>query len=448
MWSLIYGDVGEVAAGSWSELKEIASSPAGGDFEYRHVFMDKPDVYRAFFVKKFTGTEAYNRPFWSHSLPETSFLSSLWREAVPFNLSGEYGLAIAHYGDYCWLSRPDGVWRAKLTADSIDLTADVTGVKEELEPTGGKLTVKLRNDDGRYALPGTGGLSVLDIGCQLELSPGYRTSSGNECSAGQTFVLESYEHVNSDGKRNLVLHAVDGWHQISAWRARCQFRWNKDSDEMRVKDILAFVLARVGLKLEVKSESAVITGYYPDFTINPGNCGDAVIARLLSFVPDVLFIEGNKAYIVNPLATDSSVYSYGGEHIILQGRYGKSALEMNRVQVEGYDAAAGMPVIVDSFSWEDVNRLYDRFIRIEDRNLSSASEAQQRGEAYLRKAEIGSIGGFIQISVNCGQQLYDVIDVTDSYAGLDEEKRRVLGITLVYQQKHGEYEQKLLLGAP
>ena len=216
---------------------------------------------------------------------------------------------------------------------------------------------------------------------------------------------------------------------------------------MCVKDILAFVLARVGLKLEVKSQSSVITGYYPDFTINPGNRGEAVITKLLSFVPDVLFLEGNKACIVNPLATDSSVYSYGGEHQILQGRYRKGAWELNRVQVEGYNPQLDEPVVVDCFAWGEIGRLPDRLRQVEDRNIDSVAKAQQRGEAYLRGAEIESASGAIQIPVNCGQQLYDVVDITDSRAGLTAEKRRVLGLALVYAPRRGEYEQRLSLGA-
>ncbi|GAI76844.1 unnamed protein product, partial [marine sediment metagenome] len=128
LWSLVYGDGGDVAAGTWSALKEIVSAPSDGNFEYHRAFMDKPDVYRTLFVEKYTGTEAYNRPFWSHTIADSSFLSNLWREPVPFNLSSSYGLAIAHHGDYCWLSAPYGVWRAKLTQQSIDLTNNgITG---------------------------------------------------------------------------------------------------------------------------------------------------------------------------------------------------------------------------------------------------------------------------------------------------------------------------------
>jgi len=349
-------------------------------------------------------------------------------------------------GEHCWLSAPYGVWRAELTVQNLDLTADVLSLRQELTPTRGSLAVELRNDDGRYAAPGEGDLSVLDIGCQLEFSPGYITSQGNEVSSGLAFALDAYEHTSAGGKASLVLHASDGWNLIENWRARHQFRWNKQSEEMSVKQILQFVLARVGLKLEVKSQSSVLTGYYPDFTINPNNSGDTVISRLLSFVPDVLFIEGSKAYVVNPLSSDGSDYPYGSSNSVFEGRYRAAGWGLNRVQVEGYDPAQGETIVVDSFTWEQIDRLYDRLRQVEDKNLDTVTKAEQRGEAYLRQAEIESVDGSILTPVNCGQQLYDVIDITDSRAGLAAAKRRVMGLTLVYSPRRGEYQQRLLLG--
>jgi len=445
LWSLIYGDGGDVGAGTWSDLKEIASAESAEGFSFQSVFIDKPDVFRAVYIEKFTGTESYNRPHWSHSVLGASFLSNLWREPVPFNLSSEYGLAIAHYGDYCWMSNPAGVWIALLASTSIDLTSAVLSARMELAPQAGKLSVDLRNDDGRYASPGQGSLAVLDIGCQVDFSPGYVTSSGNEVSSGLSFILEAYEHTSSGGKATLVLYALDGWESIDRWRARHQFRWNKSSNELSVKEILEFVLARVGLKLEVVSQSSVITGYYPEFTINPDTRGDTVVRKLLSFVPDVIFIEGNKAYLVNPQSSDASAYSYfspyTANHIIFEGRYRVGAWEFNRVQVEG-DA-----VIKDSFEWDEIDRLYDRFRQLYDINISTSGQAQARGEAYLREAEIESASGLIRIPVNCGQQLYDVIAITDDRAGLTAEKKRVLGLILNHQPGKGQYEHCLAVGA-
>jgi len=89
-------------------------------------------------------------------------------------------------GIYAWWWGDDTsrVWRANLTTQSLDLTADVIGARQELGETSGKLTVELRNDEGQYASPGQGGLTVLEIGCQLDFSPGYRTAAGNEVSSG------------------------------------------------------------------------------------------------------------------------------------------------------------------------------------------------------------------------------------------------------------------------
>ncbi|MFC1937406.1 hypothetical protein ACFLWY_02455 [Chloroflexota bacterium] len=447
LWSLVYGDGGEVSSGTWSDLKELASAPSDGDFEYRQVFLDKPDVYRCFFVEKFTGTQSYDRPFWSHSVPDAKFIDSLWREPVPFDLSSEYGVAIAHHGDYCWLSMPPGVWRAGLTEKSLDLTADVLSLRQALSENQGSLVVEVRNDDGRYASPGGGELESLDIGCQLALSPGYVTSEGNEVSTGLTFSIDAQEHISLPGKASLVLHASDGWRLLQNWNARHQFRWNKETETASVKDILAFVLARVGLKLEVNSQSSLLTGFYPDFTIHPGNRGDVVLSELLSFVSDIVFIEDGTAYVVNPLSSDASVYSYGSGHPMFQGRYQSGAWGVNRVRVEGYDAVSDSPVMVDSFDWSEIARCYDRLHQVEDKNIDTVNKAQERGEAHLRRAEIGSAKGVIHIPVNCGQQMFDVIDITDKRAGLDDAKMRVLGIALTYEPHRGKYEQQLSLEA-
>ncbi len=443
LWSLAYGDGGDVAADTWSQLKEFAQAPSGGDFEYHHAFLDKPEVFRCFYVEKFTGSEACSRPFWSHSVAGSKFIDNLWREPVPFDLSSEYGLAIAHHGDYCWLSSPNGVWRASLASQSLDLTTDVLSLKQENRISEGKLSAEIRNDDGRFSsLP-----PPLGIGCQLNLSPGYTTPQGNEISPGQSFILEAYEHSSSGGKASLILYAADGWSLAKNWLSRHQFRWNKTSSDMSVKDILAFILARAGLKLEVMSQSSVITGYYPDFTISPDTRGNTVISRLMSFVPDVLFIEGNKVYLVNPLAEDASVYSYGSDHPILEGRYQLAALRYNRIQVEGYDSGTESAIITDSFNWNEIDKVYDRLNKLEDKNIGSVSQAYARGDTHLRQAEIESANGLIRIPVNCGQQLYDVIDITDGRAGLDAQKKRLLGLTLIYNPGRGEYEQRLLLGA-
>ena len=442
LWNLIYGDGADVATGSWSLLQEIMVAPSEGTFAYRNPSLDKSDIFRCFYTEKFTGEQSYDRSFWSHSIPGTSFLNNLFREPVPFNFNGDCGLVLVHSGSYAWLTCPHGIWRAPLTVSCVNLTEDVINIKEEVNDISGRMAIELRNDDGRYTIPA----NLPGTGCQLELSPGYRTASGSESSSGPSFTLETCEYTSAGDKATVLLHASDGWSALSFWTARYQFRWNKSSNEMSVKQIMEFVLARAGLKLEVKSQSSIITGFYPDFTIHPGNSAGAIIRRLLTMVPDVLFIEGNRAYLVNPQATDIPVYSYGTGHVILEGRYRRGALVTNRMQVEGYDLDAGATVIAGSFDWDEIVGVYDRLQSVIDLNISSVSQAQDRGGSQLRKTSISAAGGYIRTPVNCGQQLYDVISITDSRAGLENAARRVMGIILNYNRLKGEYEQKLILG--
>ena len=443
IWSLVYGDGGDIEEGVWSALVEFASAPSDGDYKFLSIFMDNPDVYRCFYTEKFSGIESYARPFWSHSLVETAYIDNLWREPIPFDLLSEYSVAIAHHGDYCWLSIPCGVWRAELAETSVILTPDVISIHQETDTEKDILTVELRNDDGRY----TSLTSPLGMGCRLDIDPGYITSQGSEASPGQSYLLEAYEYVSKGGKSILFLYACGGWSRIGRWISESQFRFNESSDEMNVKQILEFVLARIGYKLEVLSASSIITDFYPDFTIHPGIDGETIIRKLLSLVPDVMFIEGDVAYLVNPLSSDTPVYSFGQDHAIFEGRYRSSSWELNRITVEGYDTTAEERIIKESFAWEQIYRQFTRTTRLIDRNIGTVVEAEERGETYLRDAEINARAGAISVPVNCGQQLYDVIDITDNRVGLSGDKKRVVGITLFYNPQKGEYRQILTLGA-
>ena len=446
LWSLVYGDGGDVTAGSWSALKEIAAAAGGGGFSYTQPCLDKTDACRCFFIEKYTGSEAYSRPFRSYAIPGTHFYEGLWREPVPFNLASEYGLAMAHDGEYAWLSSASGVWRASLNIETLDLSADVLAVRQETQPADGYITVELRNDSGQYAAPGAGSLAALEKGGRLEFSPGCITAEGEEYSEGQSFTIESFEHTSAGGKASLIIRAGGGWSALHDWHAGHQFRWNKISDDDSVKDIMAVILARAGLKLTVITQSAAITSFYPDFTVNPGNSGRDIIRKLLSFVPDRIFIEGDTAYLLNPQSSDSAVYSYGTGHTILEGKYRQAAMAINRVQAEGWNTGAGQIIIAESFNWDEIERMNDRPANIADKNLNTVVEAGQRGAAVLRQAEIQAEESSIVVPVNCGQQFYDVVSVTDARAGLNAVLKRVTGLALTYNPARGEYLQRLGLG--
>lgn len=204
VWACLYGDGYSQPAGTWSGLMELTMASPGSSTEFRCPSLAYPDVFRILFVEKYTGSEAYSRVHWSHSLLTAEFVSNLWREPVPFNLASSYGLAITYSGSFAWLSAPFGVWRAGLLPASVDISADVLALEMAAEPFSGQLRLELRNDDGRYNSPGSGAYASIKSGSEVRVSPGYRTPAGAEVSSGPAFWIESWEHSTGGGQARLV----------------------------------------------------------------------------------------------------------------------------------------------------------------------------------------------------------------------------------------------------
>ena len=438
VWTCVYGDGYSAAVGSWSALVELTRAEAGSNVSFAFPCLDFPDVFRAFFLEAYSGSEAYARPFGTHSLATADFISNLWREPVPFNLASTYGLALCHSSTYVWLTRPDAVWRASLTPASVELTADVLLLATALGEASGELSLSLRNDDGRYNTLGTGTYAAIKLGSEILFSPGYRTTAGIEVSSGQAYWITGWEYVSRPPSSVFCLRASDGWAMLERWKARRQYTWAAAAKN--VFQLLSWLHARAGLEFSSFSTSSAIVNQYPAFTINPGESGRSSVLRLLSKVPDVLFFRGNYGYIVNPLAADASAYTYGTTHAIYEGRYITRSRETNRAQV------FGAAVFTEDFDWTEIELLSDILSQVKDLNLTTTTRAHERGAAELRDAAIHAQEGYILVPLNCGQELYDVVDLTDAVAGLTAAKRRVLSLSHTYNPTKGQYILKIGLG--
>jgi len=440
VWTCIYGDDYSQAVDTWSSLREVAMASAGSEMEFRAPFLAYPDVFRLTFVEKYTGSESYSRPYFSFSPATAYYANNLWREPVPVNVASEHGLAIAHSTSDAWLTTPSGVWQASLTTPALEVTTDVLELTTETDPNGDRLRLVLRNDDGRY-LDLSGEKAVIKAGGEVRPSPGYQTASGPLASSGPAYWIEGWEYTSGEGKATLVLHARDAWQLLEGWRSRRQYAWAQD--EKNIFQLLSFVMARAGLEFSSAGNSSVVTDLYPSFTIHPGESGATAVRRLLAMVPDVVFFRGHFAYIKNPQADETSAYSYGTEHAIFRGRYGSQRPQANRVQVFGDGP------FVEAFGWDEIEDAYDRVRQVHDLNLDTVARAQDRADGEMRHQEIASSGGEIVVPVNCGQELYDVISITDQSAALTDAQRRVLGLVMRYSAggRVPVYEQRLSLGA-
>lgn len=445
LWTCVYGDGGKVTAGTWTSLKIVAQAPSDACYTFKSAYLSKPGAFRAFYIEEYSGSKSYSRPFYTQTLAGADFEDNLWLEAKPFDLSSAYGMAITYYGSNCYLSTPFGVWHANSSEQTLDLSGDVLSIKTAQKGAKASAVIELDNSSGKYNQTSEGLPAPLKIGCCVSLSPGFVTQSGTEVSEGQSFVLTAYEYTRKESSSTLRIFAEGGHEALKNWRARCQFRWNKNSNECSVKEIISFILSRAGLSLEVISQSSEIGGAYPDFTISPSENGASLVEELLKLSSDVLFIEGTKAYLVNPSASDAPTYSYGTEHAFYGGIFGERGVNTNHIEVEGGNTA---PVTINTYDFESISTLGSKFLRIENSNLSSEAEAQALGEAMLNKEQTSAKYGFIQTAVNCAHQPYDTISVTDKQLGLLNAKLRVLGIKLSLDKTKGIYKQTLEVCAP
>jgi|GEM_PF-1428486 len=129
-------------------------------------------------------------------------------------------------------------------------------------------------------------------------------------------------------------------------------------------------------------------------------------------------------------------------HRILEGSYREEIQSANRAQVFGDG------VLTEDWDWDEIELVYDQLAQANDLNLDTTTKAHQRGEAILRNYQLSTLNGSILVPMNCGQDLYDVIAITSSQAGLDASKRRVLALTHTWTPSKGKYTLKLGLGAP
>jgi hypothetical protein len=436
-------------------LESFLAYPEGEDFSLEYPDCHLPagaqsyETNRIVVAEKFTGITAYTRPIACHMVKGTYWNDTTFTEPKPFlDISLDYGLRLQSTAGYWWLEKPDGVWRAPRPAEPpLDLTRGIVALSQSRHST---LVLELDNSKGQYANPGQGNLANLKKRSEVVLKLGYKTTAGKETSEAGTYWIDSWEYSSEPNMSRFILTCMDGWGLADCWTARYQMRWNKDEvNPKSVWQILYQLLARVGIKLTntpAKPQSSAINNFYPDFAVNPGTRGDTAIRKLLSFVPDKLVFRGQEAFTKNPLASESSCYSYGTDHAILSGEY-TDAITVSRARAIGRDNSDNR-ILEEALDWDFLQLAIDILEQDYDPNLQTAARAQERADAILREASLRAERGNLVIPTNVGQELLDVVTVTDERCGILEENYRVETIQTHYDRRQGIYTQRLALCAP
>jgi hypothetical protein len=452
-------------------LESFLMAPNGENITYIYPDCHLPasaqsyETNRIIAAEKYVGTTPYALPITCHQVKGTYWSDSTFTEPKPLlDIAPTYGLRITSSPEYWWMEKPDGVWRAPRPASapliitSADASGRIVALTQRTQQTQPALTLVLDNSQGQYAV-GEGLVpSLINKRSELVLKLGYKTTAGNESVEAGTYWIDSWEYSSSPNASLFTLHCLDGWGLMSRWSARYQMRWNKDDvNPKSVWQILYQLLARVGIKLSndpSKPQSSAINNFYPDFTVNSGTPGTQALKKLLTFVPDQLVFRGQEAFTKNPLPAEASSYSYvapaiasaSAGHPILSGQY-TDAVTPSRTRAIGQDVDANR-IVQDAFDWDLLELAIDELEQVYDPNLQTTTRAQERADAMLRTQQTQRTPATIVVHTNVGQELLDVVEVTDLRCGIDQEKYRALAIQTDYDRRQGKYDQRLALGAP
>jgi hypothetical protein len=451
---------------SFLELESFLMAPDGEDITYMNPDCHLPaspaayETPRITAIEDYAGTTAYQLALACHMVKGTYWTDTTYTEPKPFiEVNPGCGFRLASTTDYWWMEIPSGVWRSPRAAGTaLDLSADIVSLEQNVIASGasprGNLIIELDNSTGKYASPGAGSLASLRFRAEIVLNLGYKTSIGNETSEAGTYWIDGWEYRSAPKESTFIITALDAWGLGSKWSARYQMRWNKDAvGPKNVWQIIYQVLARFGIRLwnnPAVTRSSAILNLYPDFTISPGTAGDTALRQLLDMVPDGLVVRGYTVFAKNLLSTEASSYSYtttAADHIILQGNY-ETVVPTTRARAIGRDALLAR-ILEEAFDWTNLALGIDNLRQDYDPRLIDATRTQERADAILRQASLKARSTAITVPTNCGQEIYDVIRLTDARVGLSAVKHRVLSLSTRYATRpQAAYAQLITAGAP
>lgn len=441
VWSTVLGDGSAQALGTWSDLKSIVESRPGQTADYRAPSLDRPDVDRLFFTERVTGVGGHNRPFFTFTTPSASFSDNLWREPAAFEFESAYGMALAHTSDHAWLSTANGVWSAHLNPPPLDLSDDVVSVTGKESARSANWQIELLNDDGRYARPGEGEIGLLAKGSEVRVGLGYLTGQGRQSSPSAPVWIEGLEHRRAGGRSILVVHATGAWGLLAWQQARRELTWA--AGDASVFQILRSVLARAGYECTSLSTNFLLNNHRPEFLVEESEPLDMVVERLMAYVPDVLLTAARDGFTLRtPSDSEETSYAYGTAHGVLKGSYLDPVPKHSRAIVFGSGHMS------DESDWSDFPALFDRPVHIHNASLDTREKTDARAFAETRRMAIHTARGSITAPLNAGQELYDVIEVTDQVVGIKSARRRVVGLETHYVvgPRGSRYEQTIRLG--
>ncbi|MEX2245651.1 MAG: hypothetical protein WEC75_03100 [Dehalococcoidia bacterium] len=438
LWTAIHGDGNDEAAGVWgASIYPQQQAEADASITFQAPSIMYTDTYRITFVEVDAFAGGATRTYRSHLHPSLGFGAAAGPFSIctpaPVDYGGAQGLALAHDTSWVYEAAPDRVQRASDATVTLDVSAAVLAVELEESTESVRGHVDLDNSGGAF----TGPPSPLAVGNLVSIGWGYRTSSGPAYSFAADTWIAAYEHRRAGGVSTLRLHLEGGWEALRRNRQRAQIVHTADP----YRTVLLRIFSRAGLVLTVSGASSRSLNVLPRFTVHPQTSAFEAAQRALAFLADRIAMRSvASAVLREPLPSDTTDYTFGTDHPLRAARLRAEPPPVSEALAFG-DGAFG-----ESIDYAAAALGLGSSAQLRDLASDTNAEAAATAAAHLRQRALDADAGEIVVPPNVGQEIFDVVELSDPLIAASPVRRRVAALRWRYDAPRAIYEQMLRLG--
>lgn len=432
VWGAVMGDVG-LPTNAWSSLVPhvTADSSSTSSFSRPAIAQVLTDP-RIAYTHTEAGAVAYSRTLTSHPAAGEDVTATSFAEPAPLEVDVAGGAALCASSADAFMVTAAGVWHAALgqavtvsgllTAASVRFSAESARALLTLDDTAGDVDV------AHYA----GGTAQLTLG--------YASGAGGAAEYGcvWNFTIDQVHRRVAGHRRTFVLECSGPWEAVARWRA--PQAWQIAAAIESRDQVFRRLAGKAGVPVGSGGGGTDWTTLQPSFAISPGESGAAALKRLLSVATEAVRADDG---IFRVLTLDTtSDYTYGpADHPVSALQLTTAPPPVSWARLQGTSRYAQTAHYASVARWGPVLE--------QARNLDATTDAAATtyAAAVLERARRLTPAGELTAPANAGQELWDVVTVTEPLLGLTAQKYRVIGLRIEYERgARARFDSILTLG--
>ncbi len=329
----------------------------------------------------------------------------------------------------------DGSW--------VSLTSAVLAATHLQEDYHSGLSVLINNRTNAYK-----DLSIR--GKPIRIGHGFVTAEGNEYSFAPTLWVDECGPNTRPGHNEVIIKALGIWDRLANSYPAEEVTYNESSDTDTIKAIISDILYRATgeyLGTDISIDSIVNTRYVK-YTLSLDLTYAEHIIQLLSNTECELLPRGSQLCLIHPQDDDSVTYTYDAGHVISANTRRVALFKPNKVTVLSVQSDGSQ--VSGTYADPETGSLmtYEAYKYTSHYwGVTSQAICEALAEDFVQRMKRRGNKGEALTKINCGQELWDVVSLTDKWTG-QTFTARVGRIEVNYSKSNDQgYMMRLGFGA-